>query len=291
MKIELTSIKNILTRSSGYLKNVCSHSLQPYQGCALGHSLCGVGCYVQHNPYITKGRTWGSFVEIRQNASQSYIQQYPTERQWAKNKFGQFGIFMSSSTEPFQPLERKWKISYSLLKAMLDNPPDLLILQTHSHTVTDYLDLYKELNQNTRLRFHISIESDMDQLPGLPSSASSVLKRMQAAQILKQNGLPVVITIAPLLPIQNPENFFARLKPICDGVVIDHFIKGDGSKNGSRTLKTSLPHAMYQINPKSTGLAYRDYIACIAQKYFPGQIGISIDGFAGITSDKNLLKI
>mgnify|MGYP006147248219 CR=1 FL=1 len=47
---------------------VASHSLQPYRGCALGNSLCGVGCYVRHSWYTTRGRKWGSFVEARTNA-------------------------------------------------------------------------------------------------------------------------------------------------------------------------------------------------------------------------------
>jgi len=64
-----TSIRQILTRTSGFLKTVSSHSLQPYRGCALGNSLCGVGCYVQHNAYLTLGQPWGSFVEARTNAA------------------------------------------------------------------------------------------------------------------------------------------------------------------------------------------------------------------------------
>jgi len=43
-------VGRILTRASGYLRDVCSHSLQPYRGCSFGRSLCGVGCYVRHNP-------------------------------------------------------------------------------------------------------------------------------------------------------------------------------------------------------------------------------------------------
>ena len=72
MTISETKISKILTRASGYLKPVASHSLQPYRGCALGNSLCGVGCYVQHNYYLTRGERWGSFVEARVNAAEAY---------------------------------------------------------------------------------------------------------------------------------------------------------------------------------------------------------------------------
>ena len=71
MQIEHTSIKSILTRTTGFLKTVTSHSAQPYRGCALGHSLCGVGCYVQHNRHVTRGRGWGDFLEVRDDAADS----------------------------------------------------------------------------------------------------------------------------------------------------------------------------------------------------------------------------
>jgi hypothetical protein len=53
----------------------------------------------------------------------------------------------------------------------------------------------------------------------------------------------VVVTVSPLLPIADPERFFARLAGLADAVVIDHFIGGDGTPDGSRTLRTGLPAA------------------------------------------------
>src|SRR6266851_2946557 len=81
-----TTVKQILTRCTGFLLSVSSHSLNPYQGCALGNFLCGEGCYVQHNFYLTKGRPWGSFVEARLNAAEAYRSQYARERAWAKQR-------------------------------------------------------------------------------------------------------------------------------------------------------------------------------------------------------------
>ncbi len=131
------------------------------------------------------------------------------------------------------------------------------------------------------MRFHISIESDLDRLPGLPPPFSSVEKRLNAARILREHGFRTVITVSPLLPICGPEGFFARLAQMADGVVIDHFIQGDGTLNGSRTLRTKLPAAMEQVNPKSIELSYRDEIVAIAKRHFPNRVGVNIDGFAG----------
>lgn len=281
--MELTTVQvgSVLTRAGGYLTAVCSHSLQPYRGCALGRSLCGAGCYVRSSWYVTRGREWGTFVEARANAPDVYRREYAAERAWARRERGRFGIFLSSATEPFQPIERKQRVTRNVLEAMVDCPPDLLIVQSHSHHVADYLDLYPRLAARCELRFHVSIESDRDRLPGLPPSASSVAKRIEAAGRLRVAGLRTVVTAAPLLPIERPVAFFERLGAVADAVVIDHFIGGDGTPSGSRTRRTPLPAAMEAAEQGSSTLAYRDAIVAVARRHFPGDVGVGIDGFAG----------
>ena len=100
MELAVTEIRNILTRTTGFLKTVTSHSMQPYRGCSFGNALCGVGCYVQHNPYATQGRPWGSFLEVRKNGADSYRLHVDRERRWARKSRGKFSVFLSSSTEP-----------------------------------------------------------------------------------------------------------------------------------------------------------------------------------------------
>ncbi len=188
---------------------------------------------------------------------------------------------MSSSTDPFVPQEHRFRITQKILEAMLEKPPGELIIQTHSHSVLSYLDLYPDLSKFCSLRFHISIESDRDRLPGLPPPASSVEQRFEAARKLRDAGLTVVITVAPLLPIENPRAFFERIADSADAVVIDHFIQGDGSTEGSRTSKTDLPAAMARVDQDSLLLDYRDRIVAIAQEILPGRVGVNVDGFAG----------
>jgi DNA repair photolyase len=281
VKTTETRIKNVLTRTTGYLKNVSSHSLQPYRGCTFGRSLCGVGCYVQHNQFLTRGAPWGSFLEARTNAAEAYRAQHSREQRWAQRLRGRFSIFMSSSTDPFVPQERRFRISQDVLTAMCELPPDELVLQTHTHLVTDYLDLYRELARRCALRIHLSIESDLERLPYLPAPASSVDRRFEAAQTLKRAGLQVVITVAPLFPIRDPHAFFQRIADVADSCVIDHFIGGDGSPGGARTARTALPTSMQAVDPDSTGPAYRDRMVQLAHQVMPGRVGVSIDGFAG----------
>ncbi|HLQ43246.1 MAG TPA: radical SAM protein, partial [Planctomycetaceae bacterium] len=192
-----------------------------------------------------------------------------------------FGVFCSSSTDPFVPQEARYRVTESVLRAMLTEPPDELVLQTHSHRVTESVDLLRDVSQRCRLRVHVSIETDLDPFPGLPPHASPVERRIEACARLREAGLWTVVTVSPLLPIGDPERFFARLAEVADAVVIDHFIQGDGSSDGSRTLHTGLPAAMQAVDPTSTSLAFRDRIVEIARRHLPGRVGVNIDGFAG----------
>jgi DNA repair photolyase len=281
MHTELSTIGSVLTRASGFLETVCSHSLQPYRGCPFGASLCGVGCYVQHSLHITRGRPWGSFFEVRTNAAEAYRAGAARERQWARQRRNGFVIFLSSATEPFPPQESRYGITRSVLTAMLEEPPDGLIVQTHSPRVVEALDVLVPLAGRCALRVHLSIESDRDRLPGLPPPASTVARRFEAAGVLHTAGLRVVITVSPLLPIADPERFFARIAEVADAVILDHYIGGDGSNNGARTLRTKLPAAMAAVDPASVALEYRDRMGAIAEKHLPGRVGYCRDGFAG----------
>ena len=281
MHTDIVTIGSILTRASGYLETVCSHSLQPYRGCPFGASLCGVGCYVRHSVHITRGRRWGDFLEVRANAADAYRARVARERAWGRAHRSGFVVFLSSATEPFPPQEGRYGVTRGVLEAMREEPPDGLIVQTHSHRVAEALDVLVPLSRRCDLRVHLSIETDRARLPGLPPPASSVARRFEAAGALRRAGLRVVITVSPLLPIDDPARFFARIAAVADAVVLDHFIGGDGSPGGTRTLRTALPDAMAAVAPEALTLAYRDAMGAFAEAALPGRVGYGRDGFAG----------
>jgi DNA repair photolyase len=281
LDVRSIAVRNVLTRTSGYLRDVCSHSLQPYRGCAFGRSLCGVGCYVQHNRWVTEGRPWGRFLEVREGAADSYRAHRERERRWARRERGAFSVFLSSSTEPFPPQERRHGATAAVLEAMAEAPPDELIVQTHGDAVRGHAAALRAVAAGARVRVHLSIESDRETLPGLPPPAASVARRFEAAEALRAAGLRVVVTVAPLLPIDDPDAFFARVATSADAVVIDHFVGGDGSPDGARTRRTALPAAMEAVVPGSTALAYRDRMVAVAARHLPGRVGVGPDGFAG----------
>lgn len=279
----LTSVRvrNILTRTTGYLDGVTSHSLQPYRGCSYGRSLCGVACYVQHHGLLTRGAVWGHFLEARSNAAESYRENVARERRWARRTRGEFSIFLSSATDPFVPQERRLGITRGVLDAMQDEPPDALVVQTHAPDVVRELPRLRGLSQRCRLRVHVSIEGDRDRLPGLPPPTATVARRLEALRRLREAGIFTVATLAPLHPIADPPAFFVRLSECADAVVIDHFIEGDGTPDGARTRRTALPAAMERVHPGSTRLAYRDEMVAAARAALPGRVGVGREGFAG----------
>ncbi len=151
-----------------------------------------------------------------------------------------------------------------------------------THLVTSYMDLYSDLAGRCRLRFHVSVETDRERLPGLPPPASPVAKRLQACAALRQAGHCTVVTAAPLLPIDDPQQFFTEVGRVADAVVLDHFVIGDGTPDGRLTRRTELPAAMASVNPLSVELSYREQMALVARRCMPGRVGVSMDGFAGL---------
>ena len=280
MQINLIQTKTILTRTTGYLKKVSTHSLNPYSGCGFGNSSCGQGCYVRLNTWINQGREWGSFVDVKTNAADLYTQTVQKEKSWAARQSQPFSIFMSSATDPWQPAEKKYRITRKILQAMISTPPDELILQTHSSAILEDLDAIEELSQICNLRVQISIEGDRDTLPGLPHPPCSVEDRIRTLEKLSSRGIFTVSCLSPLYPLVDPDSFFHRIKSAgTSAIVIDHFILGDGTPDGSRARKSSLPEIMSTVMPESIHLSYREKVVGIARKYLP--VGISATGFAG----------
>jgi hypothetical protein len=84
-----------------------------------------------------------------------------------------------------------------------------------------------------------SIETDMDELPpGFPRHASLPSRRLETLSLFRSRGIKAQATVSPLLPLADPIGFVRRLDLACDRVILDHYLIGDGSKNGSRTKRT-----------------------------------------------------
>ncbi|MFC5450931.1 SPL family radical SAM protein [Paenibacillus aestuarii] len=266
--ITVKTSKQLLNRATGFLEGY-SHTLNPYTGCAFACSYC----YVRQMPVaLFHGGEWGSWVDVKSNAAELLA----SELARAKRK-GPVSIFMSSSTDPYQPAEYAQRLTRSLLEVMAQQPPDFLFVQTRSPLVTRDADLLEQLGP--RVRVSVTVETDREDVRrAFTPAAPPIQARLKALRELTARGIPVQATIAPVLPCS--EQFAEQLAGIVERVCIDDYFMGDGSK-GKRTERIGV-RAIYEAlgldDWYSRGAYERVYQQLL--RHFPQeQVGVSRQGF------------
>ncbi|WP_174732761.1 SPL family radical SAM protein [Mesobacillus harenae] len=219
--------KSILTPGRGLLEGY-SHSLNPYAGCAFACSYC----YVRQLPVgLFREEEWGSWIDIKTNAAELLNKELLKAR-----KKGPVTIFMSSATDPYQPIEAKMKLTRRLLEIMLENQPDFLFVQTRSPLVKRDIDLFQQFGD--RVRVSMTIETDKEEVrKAFSPSAPPIQARMKTLRELTEEGIQTQATIAPLLPCS--KEFPVKLRDIASRITLDDYWMGDGS-GGKRTGKLGI---------------------------------------------------
>jgi DNA repair photolyase len=260
--------KQVLNPTGGFLEGY-SHSLNPYGGCSYACSYC----YVRKMPVsLFRGQPWGTWVEVKQGAEA----QLRKDIQKAKKK-GPLTIFMSSSTDPYQPIEHQARITRSLLEVLVEDKPDFLFVQTRSPLVTRDIDLFLLLKD--RIRISMTIESDLESIrkvftPAAPPFAA----RFNALRKIVESGLPAQATLAPVLPFS--KNFPKTLAGLVDRICIDDYFTGDGS-GGKRTERLGI-HKIYEEIGMETWYGpgvHQKVLKQLQEEFSDTQILISQKGF------------
>jgi DNA repair photolyase len=241
--LPLVENASILTPTTGYLKSGYTHTINAYQGCAFAGALCGTFCYAQHNRWITKGRSWGIY-GAKRHVRDAYCHDYDRLKQPKRGKSEPLKIYMSSSTDPYVPQEKSLGLTRSLLDEMRTRPPDVLVIQSHHTLIGGDLDLIAQLAGSCELWVSLTVETDMERIPGFPPHASSPRRRLETLRMFRARGVSTQATLSPLLPLANPTLFAQQLDVACNRVIIDHYLIGDGSPNGWRTKRTVLPERL-----------------------------------------------
>jgi DNA repair photolyase len=236
--IESIDNKSILSPSRGFLGPGFTHTLNPYSGCAYAKTVCGLFCYAQHDVNITKHRPWRLY-GAKKNAASAYRVDYDRLKRPRRGGPKPLKIYMSSVTDPYVPQEQSEGITRSVLLEMLERPPDVLVIQTHATLVERDIEIIETLSNRCRLWVSVTVETDMDELPpGFPRHASLPSRRLETLGLFRRRGILTQATISPLLPFVDAIGFARRLDLACDRVILDHYLIGDGSKNGLRTKRT-----------------------------------------------------
>lgn len=268
VRVAYKQAKTLLNKGTGFLEGY-SHTLNPYTGCSFACSYC----YVRGMPVsLFRGESWGDWVDVKEGASPLLRKELAKAR--AK---GPVTIFMSSSTDPYQPAEAKELVTRSLLETMTEAPPDFLLVQTRSPLATRDIDLLLKLGR--RVRVSMTVETDLEPIrKAFSPSAPPIAARLKALGELTEAGVPTQAAVAPLLPCSDA--FAEALRSRTDRVCIDDYYMGDGS-GGRRTKRLGIDKLYEEMGLGEwyEPTAYRAVYDRLTQVFPPGSVKISQAGF------------
>jgi DNA repair photolyase len=229
--IEITDIEaqSILTTTRGFTSvevpgTGFDYSLNPYRGCAFNCTYCYAPAFVFDE---AARQNWGRWVAVKTNAGALLRAAGRRGKLLGKN------VYMSTVTDPYQPIERKLELTRECLAALCDYPPRLLTIQTRSPLVARDIDRFIALRG--RIAVCMSITTDDEQVRRIFEPACAPIRaRLEAIRAIRAAGIPTQASIAPLLPC-DAERLAELLAPAVDWVVVSSF-RDDGGK-GSNTRR------------------------------------------------------
>jgi DNA repair photolyase len=219
-----------LTPAAGFLRGF-AFSLNPYVGCAFGGGGGCPFCYVRTLAVAhSEDGPWGSWVVAKSNLADLLEKELQALEH--TGRLAQTSVFMASATDPYQGLERRFRLSRAALEAFVRFPPRRLLVQTRSPLIERDIDLLRKLGRVVIAS--ISVETDNDAVRrALTPTSPSVARRLRTARRLRDMGIFTQLAIAPMMP-NNPIRFAELADEAADRVVIDTYFDGDGA-NGRRS--------------------------------------------------------
>ena len=177
------------------------YSVNPYAGCSFN---C-IYCYIRGSKY---GENMAKTLSAKINAPELL------EKQLSRRaKRGEYGIIaLSSSTEPYMPIEEKLKLTRRLLEIILKYRFPVEIA-TKSKLVLRDLDLLKEIDKNailpadlkSKLKHRVIISFSISTLDEklakiLEPGAPKPIERLETMKRCKEEGFFTGICFIPVLP-------------------------------------------------------------------------------------------
>lgn len=202
MKIREIRAKSVLSRSG---LPGCDYALNPYVGC---QHAC-VYCYARFMRRFTGHKEpWGCFIDVKINAPEVL------ERELGKVKPGV--IFLSSVTDPYLPLERRYRITRKCLEILVQFDFPLEIL-TKSDLVLRDIDVLKRIKS---VDVGLSLSILDRKVSGIfEPFASSPQRRIAALERIRRTGISTYAFISPIMPFfTDLEGIFKVLKGKVDFV-------------------------------------------------------------------------
>jgi DNA repair photolyase len=207
------------------------YAINPYLGCA--HAC--VYCYARFMRRMGHpGERWGSFVDAKVNALERLRAEAP------RRSMG--NVLLSSVTDPYQPLERKYELTRGSLELLLERQFPVSIL-TKSDLVLRDLDIIRKFD-TIEVGFTLTAYHDTARKAFEPG-ASQVERRLAALKALSEEGIPTWAFIGPVLPYITEDGLEPLLDDLAgcvDRVLIDRLNVKSGNMPDIRgTLSEHYP--------------------------------------------------
>lgn len=121
-------------------------------------------------------------------------------------------IALGTNTDPYQPIEREWKLTRQILEVLAAHDHPFTIV-TKSALVERDIDLIAPMAAKNMARVYLSITTlDRDLARTLEPRAAAPPRRLQAMQALAAAGIPVGVLVAPVIPQLNDKDLEAILE-------------------------------------------------------------------------------
>lgn len=204
--------RSILNRSISKRQLSLAYSINPYRGCEFGCKYCyarytheflqpGSIATVPKGAYDAPVQPWAVAFEreiyLKENAAWLLTQELrkidPREE-----------IALGTATDPYQPIERRARITRSLLEVFAKVRGYRLGIITKSQLIVRDLDLLQQIAERNTLVVHHTITTTDARLARLlePRAPRPDL-RFEAVKTLRQAGITAGVLCSPLLPGMN----------------------------------------------------------------------------------------
>jgi DNA repair photolyase len=180
-------------------------SVNPYQGCEHG---C-VYCYARpSHAYLdlSPGLDFETRLFAKPNAAALL------RAELARPGYACEPMALGTNTDPYQPIERDWRITRSLLEVLAECEHPFTIV-TKSALVERDLDLIAPMAAKGMARVHLSVTTlDRALARTLEPRAAAPHRRLQTIATLAAAGVPTGVLVAPLIPQLNDRDLESILE-------------------------------------------------------------------------------
>ncbi|MEO8672079.1 MAG: PA0069 family radical SAM protein [Tahibacter sp.] len=170
-----------------------SVSLNPYRGCEHGCSYCfarPTHSYLNLSP----GLDFETKLFAKTNAADVL------RSELAKPGYRCAAVTIGTNTDPYQPIERRYRITRQVLEVFAETRHPVAIITKNALVERD-VDLLAKLAADNLVRVYLSITTLDNRLSSrLEPRATAPHRRVAAVRRLSEAGIPVGVLVAPLIP-------------------------------------------------------------------------------------------